>query len=202
MWLLVGLGNPGRQYEGTRHNVGFEAIQRFAERHQFGASRTWKNAEFWRGKLGEDEVLLAKPLTFMNLSGDAVLAIARYYKIDPTHVIVCHDELDFAPGIVRIKVGGGHGGHNGLRSIMAQIGAEFVRVRVGIGKPVSAAAGANFVLSRFDGPSRRLVDQAIDDAVEGMETVIRLGLQTAMNQCNRRVAPGAETVDTSSDEST
>src|SRR5690554_2966718 len=105
MFLVVGLGNPGPKYRGTRHNIGFEVIERLAERHGFPASKAFKKAEVSRGSMGGHEVLLAEPMTYMNLSGDAVGAIARYYKIEPTKIIVVHDELDFEPGEVRIKAG-------------------------------------------------------------------------------------------------
>ena len=186
MWLLVGLGNPGRQYEGTRHNVGFDVVDHLAATHGFGRLKKWAaNAEVVKGVLGSEEVVLVKPLTFMNLSGEAVGAVAGFYKVPLERLVVVHDELDFEPGVVRLKVGGGHGGHNGLRSIAAHLGAEFVRVRLGIGKPPSAQQGADYVLSRFDGASKPLIQQAVEQAASALETIVRDGVQLAMGRFNR-----------------
>jgi peptidyl-tRNA hydrolase, PTH1 family len=185
MFLVVGLGNPGKKYEKTRHNVGFDVVQRLAERGFQG----WKvsgNAEISRGTVGEHDVLLVKPMTFMNLSGDAVGAISHFYKIEPGNIVVVHDELDFELGRVGVKVGGGHGGHNGLRSIMAHVGREFPRVRVGVGKPVSKEEGADHVLSRFDKGEVSRVDEAVAKAGEAVAVIIEKGAQAAMNQFNRR----------------
>lgn len=186
MYLVVGLGNPGSEYAGTRHNIGFEVIDHLAARHRFDPSRSFKNAEVAKGRIAGEDVLLVKPLTYMNLSGDAVGAIARYYKVEAPQIIVVHDELDFVPGDVRLKIGGGHGGHNGLRSIMAHMGAEFVRVRMGIGKPSKSAQGADYVLSRFDTSSRRAMDDAIAAAAAAVDEVLAQGPAAAMNKINRR----------------
>lgn len=186
MQLVVGLGNPGSEYVGTRHNIGFEVIDHLAAQHRFDASRSFKNAEVAKGRIAGEDVLLVKPLTYMNLSGDAVGAIARFYKVETPQIIVVHDELDFAPGDVRLKIAGGHGGHNGLRSIMAHMGAEFVRVRMGIGKPSKSAQGADYVLSRFDTSSRKAMDEAVVAAAQAVEAVLTKGAAAAMNAINRR----------------
>jgi len=135
MKLLVGLGNPGAQYAGNRHNIGFMAIDAIAAAH--GIS-TWKSKHaglLAEGNIGSERVLLLKPQTYMNKSGDSVQQVARFYKLTPADIIVFYDELDLAPGKVRVKVGGGNGGHNGLRSIDPQIGLDYKRVRLGIGHP-------------------------------------------------------------------
>ena len=186
MLLVVGLGNPGQEYERTRHNVGFEVVERLASRGAFAAWRQSGNAATSRGVMGSTDVLLVKPLTFMNRSGDAVGSLLRFYKEDVGRLIVVHDDLDFAPGAVRIKMGGGHGGHNGLRSITAHVGAEFVRVRLGIGKPSSRQAGADHVLSTFSKAERLGIDEAIVDAVAAVEIIADKGVLAAMNQFNRR----------------
>ncbi|HEV7292595.1 MAG TPA: aminoacyl-tRNA hydrolase [Devosia sp.] len=135
MKLLVGLGNPGNQYQGNRHNIGFMAIDAIAREHGIG---TWKNKHaglLAEGNIDGEKVLLLKPQTFMNRSGDSVQQVAQFYKIPPDDIVVFYDELDLAPGKVRVKVGGGNGGHNGLRSIDPQIGLNYKRVRLGIGHP-------------------------------------------------------------------
>ncbi|NGP18250.1 aminoacyl-tRNA hydrolase [Devosia aurantiaca] len=135
MKLLVGLGNPGGQYEGNRHNIGFMAIDAIARAHGIGPWKTKHGGQIAEGVIGGERVMLLKPQTFMNKSGDSVQQAARFFKIDLTDIVVFYDELDLAPGKVRVKVGGGNGGHNGLRSIDPQIGLDYKRVRLGIGHP-------------------------------------------------------------------
>jgi len=135
MKLLVGLGNPGGQYEGNRHNIGFMALDAIAREHSITQFRSKHAGLLAEGTIGGEKVILLKPQTFMNRSGDSVQQVAKFYKIEPADVIVLYDELDLAPGKVRVKVGGGNGGHNGLRSIDPQIGLNYKRVRLGIGHP-------------------------------------------------------------------
>jgi len=135
MRLFVGLGNPGSQYAGNRHNIGFMALDRIAADHGFGPWRAKFQGQITEGRLGRDKVLLLKPETFMNLSGQSVRAAVDFYKLEPGDVTVFHDELDLAPFKVKVKQGGGHAGHNGLRSIDQHLGAEFRRIRLGIGHP-------------------------------------------------------------------
>ena len=135
MKLLVGLGNPGGQYEGNRHNIGFMALDAIARANGITQFRTKHGGLLAEGNIGGEKVLLLKPQTFMNRSGDSVQQVAQFYKIAPADIIVFYDELDLAPGKVRVKVGGGNGGHNGLRSIDPQIGLDYKRVRLGIGHP-------------------------------------------------------------------
>lgn len=135
MKLIVGLGNPGGQYEGNRHNIGFMAIDAIARAHSITQFRSKHAGHLAEGSIGGEKVILLKPQTFMNRSGDSVQQVAKFYKIEPTDIIVLYDELDLAPGKVRVKIGGGNGGHNGLRSIDPQIGLDYKRVRLGIGHP-------------------------------------------------------------------
>ena len=135
MKLLVGLGNPGGQYEGNRHNIGFMALDAIARAHGITQFRSKHGGLLAEGNIGGEKVILLKPQTFMNRSGDSVQQVAQFYKIAPADIIVLYDELDLAPGKVRVKVGGGNGGHNGLRSIDPQIGTGYKRVRLGIGHP-------------------------------------------------------------------
>ena len=135
MKLLVGLGNPGSQYQGNRHNIGFMALDAIARQHGITSFRSKHGGSLAEGSIEGEKVILLKPQTFMNRSGDSVQQVAKFYKIAPADIIVLYDELDLAPGKVRVKVGGGNGGHNGLRSIDPQIGLDYKRVRLGIGHP-------------------------------------------------------------------
>ena len=149
MLLLVGLGNPGGQYAGHRHNVGFMALDRIAEDNGFGPWKSKFQGQLSEGRLGNDKALLLKPSTFMNESGRAVREAVQFYKLDLKDVVVFHDELDLAPGKVRVKTGGGNGGHNGLRSIDAHCGKDYRRVRIGIGHPGHKDRVTGHVLGNF-----------------------------------------------------
>lgn len=149
MILLVGLGNPGPEYAKNRHNIGFMAVETIHRRHGLSPWRSKFSGEVSEGTIGGEKVVVLKPLTYMNESGRSVAAAAQFYKIEPADIIVCHDELDLFPGKVRTKLGGGHAGHNGLRSITAHIGAEFHRVRIGIGHPGAKELVHNWVLGNF-----------------------------------------------------
>lgn len=149
MKLLVGLGNPGAKYARNRHNVGWMALDAIAHAYGFAIWRTKFHGQIAEGRLGSERALLLKPETYMNLSGDSVRAAMAFYKLQPADVIVLHDELDLAPGRVRARVGGGAAGHNGIRSIAAHIGPEFLRVRIGIGHPGDKRVVANYVLNDF-----------------------------------------------------
>jgi PTH1 family peptidyl-tRNA hydrolase len=149
MKLFVGLGNPGAKYAGNRHNIGFMALDRIAADHGFGPWRKAFKGLLAEGRLGDEKLLLLKPETFMNLSGEAVQAALAFHKLTLADVTVFHDELDLAPGKMRLKQGGGHAGHNGLRSIHAHLGADYGRVRLGIGHPGHKDAVAHYVLHDF-----------------------------------------------------
>lgn len=150
MWLLVGLGNPGAKYEGNRHNVGFHVIDALADEYGIGPFKSKFNAEMAEGRIGEQKVVLLKPQTFMNESGQAVGKVAKFFKITKARTVVFHDELDLAPGKMRVKVGGGVAGHNGLKSIRAHLGSpDFRRVRIGIGHPGDKNKVSSYVLNDF-----------------------------------------------------
>jgi len=149
MKLIVGLGNPGGKYARNRHNIGYMAVDRIAEDHNFGPWKSRFQGLVAEGRLGAEKVLLLKPETFMNLSGQSVGEAIRFYKLDPDQVIVLHDELDLAPGKTRVKHGGGHAGHNGLRSIHGHIGDSYGRVRLGIGHPGRKELVSGYVLHDF-----------------------------------------------------
>ena len=182
--LIVGVGNPGREYERSRHNVGFEVIDELARR----ASVTLKAG---RDKALVAEVhgeflhyLLAKPMTYVNNSGQAVGPLARRYGVtEVERVVIVHDELDLPPGVVRVKVGGGLAGHNGLRSVTQHLKSQdFVRVRIGVGKPPSKERGGDHVLGRIPGPERELLDASVQRAADAVEIILKHGVDTAMQQ--------------------
>lgn len=164
MKLFVGLGNPGGQYARNRHNIGFMAVDRIAADHGFSPWKKGFHGLVAEGRLGAEKVLLLKPETFMNLSGQAVQAAATFYKVPPADIVVFHDELDLAPGKLRVKQGGGHAGHNGLRSIHAHLGEGYGRVRIGIGHPGHKDAVAGYVLHDF----AKADQEWIEDLLRGM----------------------------------
>ena len=150
MWLLVGLGNPGDKYKNNRHNVGFMAIERIADAYGFPAWRSKFQSDMAEGRIGDEKVVLLKPLTYMNESGQAIGKAVKFYKIDPARIVIFHDELDLEPGKMRVKKGGGVAGHNGLKSARAHLGtADFLRVRLGIGHPGDKNCVSGYVLSDF-----------------------------------------------------
>lgn len=149
MILLVGLGNPGEKYERTRHNIGFMAVDEIADALSFGPERSKHQGILREGTVGIEKVITLKPQTYMNESGRSVAAVAKFYKLDPSEIIVFHDELDLVPGKLRMKTGGGHAGHNGLRSIHAHLGEAYRRVRLGIGHPGDKSKVSGYVLRDF-----------------------------------------------------
>ena len=150
MWLLVGLGNPGAKYKDNRHNVGFMAIDAIADRFSIGPFKAKYQGQLAEGRIGDQKVALLKPETYMNESGRSVGAAAKFYKIDPDHIIAFHDELDLAPAKIRVKIGGGNAGHNGLRSMDAHLGTpNYIRVRLGIGHPGDKDRVHSYVLGDF-----------------------------------------------------
>ncbi|MEV1143837.1 aminoacyl-tRNA hydrolase [Micromonospora sp. NPDC049799] len=184
-WLVVGLGNPGREYAGNRHNVGFMVAELLAGRvgAKFGRHRR-AVAEVAEGRLGfgGPRLVLAKPLTYMNLSGGPVASLAQFYKVEPGRVIAVHDELDIAYGQVRVKCGGGEGGHNGLRSMTKSLGTkEYVRVRFGIGRPPGRQDPADYVLSDFGAAERKELDFLVDRAADVVESVVVKGVEPTQN---------------------
>jgi PTH1 family peptidyl-tRNA hydrolase len=186
MKIIVGLGNPGRKYERTRHNAGFMAVDELARDLRFSLTQEKYHALIGKGKVGVDEVLLGKPQTFMNESGRSVGAILRYTAATVADLIVVHDDLDLPLGTVRVKPGGGHGGHNGLRSIIEHLGTPgFIRIRVGIGRPPADRDAADYVLSPFLPEERQGVLDAVAQAAGATRAVIIQGLTKAMNEFNK-----------------
>ncbi|BCJ66286.1 aminoacyl-tRNA hydrolase [Polymorphospora rubra] len=184
-WLVVGLGNPGREYAGNRHNVGFMVADLLAGRigAKFGRHRR-AVADVAEGRLGlgGPRLVIAKPLTYMNLSGGPVAALAQFYKVPPAQVVAVHDELDIAYGQLRAKCGGGEGGHNGLRSMSKSLGTkDYLRVRFGIGRPPGRQDPADYVLSDFSSAERKELEFMVDRAADVVEAVVIRGLEWAQN---------------------
>ncbi|WP_296475130.1 aminoacyl-tRNA hydrolase [Roseinatronobacter sp.] len=173
MKLFVGLGNPGAKYASNRHNIGFMALDRIAADHGFGSWQNKFQGEICQGRLGDEKVALLKPMTFMNLSGQAVGEAMRYYQLAPADLVVFHDELDLAPGKLRLKQGGGHAGHNGLRSIHAHIGPDYARVRLGIGHPGHKDRVAPYVLSDFGKSDQEWLDDLMRGIADGAEALAK-----------------------------
>lgn len=186
--VVVGLGNPGKQYVDTRHNVGQATVDELSRRHDAPLKGGRDNALVGEARFGEERVVLAFPLTYMNESGLATRALVRRYGIDePSQVIVVHDELDLEPTVVRVKVGGGLAGHNGLRSIASHLGTnDFVRVRIGVGKPTSRERGAGHVLAKIPKRLHEEYAVAITEAADAVELIVAEGPDAAMRRFNVR----------------
>ena len=182
MRLLVGLGNPGARYAGNRHNIGFMVVEAIARRYALGPWRRRFHGVAAEGPVGGERVLLLLPGTYMNDSGLAVADAARFYKLDSGNVIVVHDELDLAPGKVRVKVGGGAAGHNGLRSITAHIGNDYKRVRIGVGHPGDKDLVLNYVLADFAKSERPWVEALCDVIADNAELIVKGADSTFQNR--------------------
>ena len=185
-WLVVGLGNVGDQYEGTRHNVGFRVVDELAERAGVPVQKLKYRALTNTAEVGGEKVLLMKPVTFMNLSGEAVRPAADFYKIDPDHVLVISDDVSLPVGKLRVRRSGSAGGHNGLKDIIRHLGTDqFPRVKVGVGeKPHPDYDMADWVLGKFQGEDKKIIDQAVEKAADAVELLLRQGVDKAMSRFN------------------
>ena len=184
-WLVVGLGNPGTKYAGTRHNIGFLVADLLAERAggRFKAHKA--RAEVLETRIAGERGVLAKPLSFMNESGGPAANLAKFFKVPLDHLVVVHDELDLEPGTIRVKLGGGDNGHNGLKSVRASLGSgEFYRVRLGIGRPPGRQDPADFVLRDFPAAARTEVAVQVERAADAVESLVRDGLAATQNAYN------------------
>jgi PTH1 family peptidyl-tRNA hydrolase len=185
--LIVGLGNPGREYAMTRHNIGFMAVDRLAHKLGLVVEKKKFNALLGQGQIRSKKVLLVKPQTYMNLSGEAVAGLLNWYKLGPADLIVVFDDMDLPPGKLRLRPEGGAGGHKGMESIIQALGTEsFPRLRIGVGRSdLPGFDGADFVLSRLDGDDVKTFEKSVDLAVEAICCFVGEGLETAMNEYNR-----------------
>jgi PTH1 family peptidyl-tRNA hydrolase len=182
--LVVGLGNPGRAYRWTRHNMGFWLVERFAQELGIDLSRRGLLSVYGRGKIGNEEIILAKPQTFMNLSGEAIRRLLHFFKVPPENLVVLHDDLDLPFGKIRIRLRGGHGGHQGVKSIVEDLGSDdFVRLKVGIGRPSDRSQDpADYVLEPLTGGEREEFKAAVERGLEALQVLLREGPQAAMDK--------------------
>lgn len=182
--IIAGLGNPGNEYEQTRHNVGFWFVDHLASRHKLNLNKESRFlGEVAKLTLSAESIWLLKPATFMNRSGQSIAKLAHFYKIRPDQILIVHDDLDLQPGSVKLKQGGGHGGHNGLRDTITQLGSkEFHRLRLGIGHPGSKEQVVGFVLGKTPKADKALIESAIDKSLDSLELILQGNMQKAMNQ--------------------
>ncbi len=189
-YLIVGLGNPGREYKQNRHNIGFMAVERLAAQSGISFGKVQSKGLLGSGRVGGVPLILLKPQTYMNSSGDCVAAIARYYKISAANMLIVYDELDLPFGTLRLRGKGGAGGHNGMRSIIQHMGNTFPRLRLGVGRPPGRMPAAAYVLQNFGSADRPLLDDLLDEAVRAIETYLHDGIELAMTRHNQQLAQG------------
>ncbi len=187
MILIVGLGNPGRDYAGTRHNIGFGVIARLADKYNISLNSKEHKAVCGKGFIGGEKVILAQPQTFMNLSGESVRSIADYYKIDSEDIIVAYDDIDLEVGQLRVRRKGSAGGHNGIKNIIQHLGTnEFPRVKVGVGGKPEGGDLVRHVLGRFSKEEEKVMGESLDVAVDAVEAIVTEGVDAAMNRYNAK----------------
>lgn len=185
MYIIVGLGNPARQYEGTRHNVGFEVIDELADRHGISVDTKKHKALIGKGMIAGEKVVLAKPQTYMNLSGESVRELLDFYKVDMEDIIVIYDDVSLPVGQLRLRKKGSAGGHNGIKNIIAHCGDVFPRVKVGVGEKPSRMDLADYVLGHFSGEDKTAIAEGFLDAADAVEKILSDGMDPAMNQFNQ-----------------
>ena len=187
MKLIVGLGNPGMQYAVTRHNIGFEVIDSIAETYNISVMKNKYKALIGEGNIAGEKVILMKPQTYMNLSGEAVKACMDFHKISNEDLIVIYDDISLQVGQLRIRKSGSAGGHNGIKNIIAQLGTqEFPRIKFGVGEKPAGWDLANYVLGRFSEEDMKVIGPRVTDAVKATETIIKSGIEKAMNNYNKK----------------
>ena len=194
MYIIAGLGNPGTQYMGTRHNAGFSVIDALADQYNISVDTQKHKGMIGKGMIEGEKVILVKPMTYMNLSGESVRELVNYYKADPeSELIVVYDDISLAPGQIRIRKKGSAGGHNGIKNIIANLGTDrFMRVKVGVGEKPKNWDLADYVLSPFTKDERPLVNLAIEHAAKAIEQMLNGDVDAAMNEYNRKSANPAE----------
>lgn len=192
MYIIAGLGNPKREYENTRHNIGFDVIEELAEQENIGVLEMKHKAVIGKGYMEGQKVILAKPQTFMNLSGESIRELADYYKVDATtNLIVISDDISLAPGQLRIRKKGSAGGHNGLKNIISHLGHDnFIRIRMGVGEKPKGYDLADYVLGHFSKEERVLMDEAVKKACDAIRLILAQDADAAMNRYNSKAAQG------------
>ena len=186
MKIIVGLGNPGKQYDKTRHNIGFEVIDAIADKYRIGMLESKHRAMIGKGVIEGEKVILMKPITFMNLSGESVIDAVRYYKVDEeVECIIIYDDISLAPGKIRLRVKGSAGGHNGIKNIIAHFGHDkFYRIKVGVGEKPKGWDLADYVLGRFAMEEQVFMKDGVEHSVKAVETILKEGIDRAMNIYN------------------
>lgn len=194
MYLIVGLGNPGTKYAKTKHNMGFDVIDRLVDEYRIPSSGMAMKGMYGKGLIAGQKALLLKPLTFMNASGESVRAFVDYYKLDPEEeLIVIYDDITLEPGAIRVRAKGSAGGHNGMKSLIRHLGTQkFKRIRVGIGEKPANWDLADYVLAPFSKQDRTLVDEGQEKAVQAVELILREGIDAAMNRFNEKASKKKE----------
>ena len=191
MYIIVGLGNPGKQYEKTRHNIGFDFIDALADKYNISVLEGKFKALIGKGVIEGQKVILAKPLTYINLSGESVRQLIDYYKVDEeSELIIVYDDISLNPGGLRIRAKGSAGGHNGIKNIIQHLGHDkFMRIKIGVGEKPKGWDLVDYVLGRFTTEDRKLVEEAVGVAVEAAKIMVTDGIDEAMNRCNRTGKP-------------
>ena len=185
MYLIVGLGNPGKEYENTRHNMGFKVLNKLAEKYNIPITKSKFNGKYGIGMIENEKVILLEPQTYMNLSGEAIKPMLDFYKVDPSNLLVIYDDIDVEPSKIKIRIKGGPGTHNGMKSVVKEIGTEeFPRIRVGVGQPIIKIAMIDFVIGHVPEEEMKLLNEGIDKAENAVGEILRHGINYAMNKFN------------------
>ena len=187
MYLIVGLGNPEPEYSRTRHNMGFDVINKLATKYNISVEKNGFKSLYGSGLIEGEKVILCKPQTFMNLSGEAIIEFVNYYKIDLKNVIVIYDDIDIEPGVVKLRKKGGAGSHNGMKSVVHNLGStEFPHVRIGTGTPVNKYDMINYVIGKVSKEEYKVLSKGIDTGVKAVEQILKNGIDNAMNVINAK----------------
>lgn len=184
MYLIVGLGNPEPEYANTRHNIGFDVINELANQCKIQISKNKFKGLYGEGNINGEKVILLKPQTYMNLSGESIIQFKNFYKISNENIIVVYDDIDLELGALRIRKSGGAGTHNGMKSVVSVIGKDFTRIRIGMGEPYNKADIINYVTGKISKKEREVLDETIIDAVNSIKEIIKNGVESAMNKFN------------------
>jgi peptidyl-tRNA hydrolase, PTH1 family len=188
LYLIIGLGNPGSKYENTRHNVGFDTIDYISGQFGIKVSKSKHKALIGDGNIHGEKVILVKPQTYMNLSGESVRELVEWYKVPMNNIILIYDDIDLAMGSIRVRPKGSSGTHNGMKSVIYQVQSDdFPRVRIGIGRPPEGWDLADYVLSKFNSEDRKIINESVKGAAEAVAAIIKTGVETAMNKYNKQV---------------